>query len=93
MKEKGYQLKGKDSSSAGTIAVEQKDGPPIVIDKGAKVYVAIYGGTPHASAVSPAYKYFHKKDCRHLWNLSVAEMTAEKAIARGKTMCPDCFRD
>jgi hypothetical protein len=92
MKDKGYELKGKDRySGEPTIRVEQKDGP-IVIDKRAKVYVGVTvtGGGMH---LSPAYRYFHKKDCKHLWSVSTKEMTAGEAIANGRSMCPDCFRD
>ncbi len=90
MKGKGYELKGKDQYSRGDpITVEQKEGPPIEIDKGAKVYV---GYSHSVGQSSPAYKYFHKKDCKHLWNVSTQEMTAGEAIAQGKSMCPDCFR-
>jgi len=95
MRDKGYQLKDKsDPSSGEPIRVEQKDGPPIVIDKRAKVYVYGSGSvTAGGMILFPAYKYFHKKDCKHLWNVSTKEMTAGEAIADGKSMCPDCFRD
>jgi hypothetical protein len=92
MRDKGYELKDKrDPSGSGEpIRVEQKEGPPIVIDKRAKVYVA-FGSSP--GSVSPANRYFHKKDCKHLWRVSTEEMTAGEAIARGKSMCSVCFRD
>ena len=94
MKGKGYELKGKDQYSGGEpIRVEQKEGPPIEIDKGAKVYVGTFVSDFHSLIImDPAYKYFHKKDCKHLWNVSSKEMTAGRAIAEGKSMCPDCFR-
>jgi hypothetical protein len=86
--------KGKDPSTGSEpIKVEQKEGPPIAIDKGSKVYVGIYGGVIYSITSTPAYRYFHKKDCKHLWNISTEEVTVGEAIARGKTMCPDCFRD
>jgi hypothetical protein len=99
MKERGYQLKGKDSP--GTVTVKQKKAPTTIykdtntieIDKDTKVYVGIYGSGSVTGSMTPAYKYFHKKDCKHLWNFSVKEMTAGEAIASGKTICPDCFRD
>ncbi len=93
MRDKGYQLKEKEpySGSEPTIRVEQKEGPPIAIDKRAKVYVVIWGSsTP--STIIPLYNYFHKKDCKHLWNASIKEVTVGEAIADGKSMCPDCFR-
>ena len=98
MEGKGYQLKGKDPSSGGEpIRVEQKEGPPIAIDRGAKVYVFFNaspsGGTGVALGMSVYRRYFHKKDCKHLSNVSVKEMTAGEAIAQGLSMCPDCFRD
>ena len=94
MKDKGYELKGKDPySGEPTIRVEQKEGQPIAIDKGSKVYVGIYGGVIYSITSTPAYRYFHKKDCKHLWSVSTEEVTVGEAIARGKSMCPDCFRD
>jgi hypothetical protein len=93
MESKGYQLRDKSGPSTGEpIRVEQKEGPPIVIDKNTKVYVGIYSGSGRSIEVEPAYKYFHKKDCKQLGNASIEEVTVEKAFARGKTMCPDCFR-
>lgn len=90
MKDKGYELKGKEPySGEPTIRVERDTGP-IVIDKRSKVYVGVGGVT---GSVTPAYRYFHKKDCKHLCTVSTKEMTAGEAIASGKTMCPDCFRD
>jgi hypothetical protein len=87
MQGKGYQLKARDPySGEPTIRVEQKEGP-IVIDKRAKVYVGIYSG----SGVSG--RYFHKADCRHIRFVSTKETTVGEAIASGKSMCPDCFRD
>lgn len=92
MKSKGYELKEKDQSSGGEpIRVEQKEGPPIVIDKRTKVYVGI-SGTNTPLTMVPQYNYFHKRDCKQLWNISTEEVTVEEAIARGKRMCPDCFR-
>ncbi len=66
------------------------DTGPIVIDKNTKVYVCISGG----SVISqyPEYNYFQKKDCKNLSNVSIEEVTAGEAIARGKSMCPYCFR-
>ena len=94
MRNKGYELKDKSNPSGGgePIRVEQKEGPPIVIDKRAKVYVGIFAGGVGVYWGLPAYRYFHKKDCKHLWTVSAEEMTAGEAIARGKSMCPDCFR-
>ena len=94
MQGKGYELKGKDSSGGGepTVKVEQqKEGLPIAIEKRVKVYVVVWGSTT-PSTIIPLYNYFHKKDCKHLWNVSVKDMTAGEAIANGKSMCPDCFR-
>jgi len=93
---KGYQLKGKDPYSDEpypTKNVEQyKDAT--AIDKRAKVYVGIYsGGLSSQISMHPAYRYFHKKDCKQLWSVSTEEITVGEAIARGKSMCPDCFRD
>jgi hypothetical protein len=91
MRDKGYQLKDKsDPYSGGKPIRVERDTGPIVIDKNTKVYVGISG----ASAIIqyPEYKYFHKKDCKHLRNVSIEEMTAGEAIAKGKSMCPDCFR-
>ncbi len=86
--------KEKDPSGGReSIKVEQKEGPPIVIDKKAKVYVSIYGTNILMISSTPAYRYFHKKDCKHLWSVSIEEITVGEAIARGKSMCPDCFRD
>jgi hypothetical protein len=62
------------------------DTGPIVIDKNTKVYV----GT---GSVNPVYRYFHKKDCKHLLSVYTKEVTVGEAIASGKSMCPDCFRD
>ena len=94
MRDKGYELKGKDPySGEPTIRVEQKEGPPIAIDKNSKVYVMYLSTSYQLIAMTPAYRYFHKKDCKHLWNVSTEEVTVEEAIARGKRMCPDCFRD
>ena len=92
MRGKGYELKGKDQYSRGEpIRVEQKEGPPIEIDRGAKVYVGILGtNTPLSSF--PQYNYFHKRDCKQIWNISIEEVTVAEAIARGKRVCPDCFR-
>jgi len=88
--------KGKDPSSGSEpIRVERKEGPPIVIDKNTKVY-AFFSVSPSGgsgSGVISIYRYFHKKDCKHLSNVSVREMTAGEAIAQGLSMCPDCFRD
>ncbi len=95
MKGKGYELKGKDQYSRGEpIRVEQMEGPPIEIDKGARVYVGIFSGGGFSPIItsSPGYRYYHKKDCKHLSNVSSKEMTAGEAIAEGKSMCPDCFR-
>ncbi len=93
MKGKGYELKGKDPySGEPTIRVEQKDGPSIVIDKRARVYVGISGFSSPSMSL-PQYNYFHKKDCKQLSNISTEEVTVGEAIARGKSMCPDCFRD
>jgi hypothetical protein len=97
MKGKGYELIGKDQySGEPTIRVEQKEGPPIVIDKRSKVYVGIGGGgvtySPYLGG-QPVYRYFHKKDCKQLWNISTEEVTVGEAIARGKSMCPYCFRN
>jgi hypothetical protein len=69
------------------------DTGPIVIDKETKVYVGIYGSGSATGSVNPVYRYFHKKDCKHLWNISTEEVTVGEAIARGKSPCPDCFRD
>jgi len=95
MRDKGYELKDKSNPSNGgePIRVERKEGPPIVIDKNAKAYVALGSWNPTGLGNMPAYKYFHKKDCKHLWNVSTEEATAGEAIARGKSPCPDCFRD
>jgi len=94
MKDKGHELKDKSApTSDEPIRVERHTGP-IEIDKNTKVYIAIYGGTISSGGGGiPTYKYFHKKDCRQLSNLSIKEITAGEAIANGKTMCPDCFRD
>jgi hypothetical protein len=70
----------------------EKSKDATVIDKRAKVYVGIYSGSV-SNTVNPAYRYFHKKDCKHLWGVSTEKMTVGEAIARGKSMCPDCFRD
>jgi hypothetical protein len=96
MKDKGYQPKGKGQySGEPTIRVE-KDTGPIVIDKRSKVYVGIGGGgvtySPYLGG-QPVYRYFHKKDCKQLWNISTEEVTVGEAIARGKSMCPYCFRN
>ena len=93
MRDKGYQLKDTSDQYSGgePIRVEQKEGPPIAIDKRSKVYVGIYMGGGRSIETNPDYKYFHKKDCKHLWNVSTEEITVEEAIARGKSMCPDCF--
>ena len=91
MRDKGYQLKDKsDPYSGGKPIRVERDTGPIVIDKNTKVYVGISG----ASAIIqyPEYKYFHKKDCKHLLTVSAEKMTTGEAIARGKSMCPDCFR-
>ncbi len=95
MKNKGYELKGKDPSIGAEPAVkmEQKEGPSIAIDKATKVYVGIYTGGGSIIEANPAYRYFHKKNCKHLSSESIQEITAGEAIARGKSMCPDCFRD
>jgi hypothetical protein len=93
MKDKGYELKGKDQyGGEPTIRVEQKEGP-IVIDKRSKVYVGIFGSGSVTGSVNPAYRYFHKKDCKHLLSVYTKEMTVGEAMASGKSMCPDCFRD
>ena len=74
------------------IKVEQKEDPPIAIDKNSKVYVMYLSTSSQLIAMTPAYRYFHNKDCKHLWNVSIEEVTVGEAIARGKSMCPDCFR-
>jgi len=93
MEDKGYQLKGKEPYSGElTKSVKEYKEGPIVIDKRSKVYVGIYSGSDVRGSVNPAYRYFHKADCKHLWSVSTKEMTAGEATARGKSMCPDCFR-
>jgi hypothetical protein len=94
MKDKGYGLNGKDQYSGEPYPTKNVDQykDATVIDKKAKVYVGIYGGA-RSGSVNPAYRYFHKKDCKHLWSVSTEKITVAEAIARGKSMCPDCFRD
>lgn len=95
MRDKGYELKDKSDSSSGgePIRVEQKEGPPIVINKRTRVYVGISGPMGVTGSVTPAYRYFHRKDCKHLWSVPTKEITAGEAIAEGRSMCPDCFRN
>jgi hypothetical protein len=94
MRDKGYQLKDKsDPSSGGEPIRAEGDTGPIVIDKKTKVYVGIYGSGSATGSVNPAYRYFHKKNCKHLLSVYTKEVTVDEAIASGKTMCPDCFRD
>lgn len=71
---------------------QEKRAGEIRVDKNAKVYVGIHSGGGTLIEMNPAYKYFHKEDCKHLWDVSKEEMTAAEATARGKSRCPDCFR-
>jgi hypothetical protein len=69
----------------------------IVVDKNTKVYVIFQTGRTSGASGGPGgnpeYRCFHKtRDCRHLSAVSTEEVTAGEAIARGKIMCPDCFR-
>jgi len=88
MKNKGYRIKDRAEAS-----VEQprnsKDKDWVAFDTNTKVYIAL--GTM-TSYQFQQYRYFHKKDCKHLWNASIKEVTAGEAIAGGKSKCPDCFR-
>ena len=88
MRNKGYRLKDQVE-----VSVEQpkdtKDKDRIALDMNTKVYIAL--GTMTSYQVQQ-YRYFHKKDCKHLWNASIKEVTAGEAIAEGKSMCPDCFQ-
>jgi len=91
MKDKGYQLKDKSNpSSSGESTIRVEHTGPVEIDRNTKVYVAVSYSA--SGSVSPAYKYFHKKDCKHLSGVSIKEVAAGEAIAEGKSMCPDCFR-
>ncbi len=95
MRNKGYQLKDQVE-----VRVEQpsaksgEDKDQILFDEHTKVYVAFSNpsGVGAGGTSSPTYKYFHKKDCKHLWNISIKELTANQAMDEGKSMCPDCFR-
>ena len=90
-KKEERELEIKGGGGEPTTRVEQKEGPAIAIDKRTKVYVSFHNfGSGILSA--PAYRYFHKKDCRHALSVPTEEVTAGEAIARGKSMCPDCFR-
>jgi hypothetical protein len=96
MKGKGYQLGGGQAEvgvKSPTDTIEQREGQTGV-DKNTKVYVflTLTAGNPGAAG-SKAYKHFHKKGCKHLWSVSTKEVTAGEAIANGKSMCPDCFRE
>ncbi len=82
-----------DLSSGGESIRVEGDTGPIVIDKRSKVYVGIFSSSFPLITTTPEYKYFHKKDCKHLRNVSIEEMTVGEAIAGWKSMCPDCFRD
>jgi hypothetical protein len=95
MEGKGYQLGGGQAPvgvKSPTDTVEQREGQSGV-DKNTKVYIflTLTAGNPGVSN-GKAYRYFHKKDCKHLRNVSTEEITVGEAIARGKSMCPDCFR-
>ncbi len=92
MKGKGYQLgggQGEAGVKSATGSLDQRGGQ-IGVDKNTKVYIA--SGTMISGQIRE-YRYFHKKDCKHLWNVSTKEVTAGEAIAEGKSICPDCFRD
>jgi len=94
MKGKGYQLGGGQAEvgvKSPTDTIDQREGQSGV-DKNTKVYVGLERGESYAGFRTPAYRYYHKKDCKHLWAVSTEEMTAGEAISRGKSMCPDCFR-
>ena len=92
MRDKGYELKDKNDSYGGEPIIKAEgDTGPIVIDKNTKVYIGFSLG--YVTSSYPQFKYFHKKDCKYLSNVSIEEMTVGEAIARGKSPCPYCFRD
>jgi len=89
MKNKGYRLKDQVEVSVEKQPKDTKDNDRKAPDMNTKVYIA--SGTM-TSYQPQQYRYFHKKDCKHLWNVSIKEVTVGEAIAEGKSMCPDCFR-
>jgi hypothetical protein len=100
MKSKGYQLGGGQVEvgvKSPTKTIEQRVGQTGVeengVDKNTKVYVTLQRADRGGMGLMPAHRYFHKSNnCKHLLTVSTKEVTADEAIADGKTMCPDCFR-
>jgi hypothetical protein len=95
MQDKGYRLEG----NQGEVGVKESSAKTIEqrlsqagVDKNTKVYVVFQPMDFGRGGSSATYRYFHKKDCKHLWDVSTIEATVGEAIAEGKNMCPDCFR-
>ncbi len=93
MRNKGYQLKDQAEARVEqppAKSTEEKD--RILFDQHTKVYVSFAPPSSASFSGFPAYRYFHKKDCKHLSDISIKEVTVAQATSEGKSKCPDCFR-